>query len=270
MKSRRPPLYRKVSERSSSRSSTRRTSRPRFRKASSRRPLGNGPVAEVEGVLEDLRIRPEGDGRAGPASPPAPMHLRIHRFAPLEGLRPAVAFPRHLRLQTAGQRVHHRHPHPMQPSRYGIGPLLELAPGVKGGQDGGQGRLARAGVLRHGDAPPVVLDPAASVGQEGHNDAAGEPRHRLVHRVVHHLPDQMVETPRAGRSDVHAGPPAHGLQTRQDLDVLGVVTRCLLGGHPDSSQLAAAPIGLTAGADQADIGLFRSLTPPPPPEGAPW
>ncbi len=46
---------------------------------------------------------------------------------------------------------------------------------------------------------------------------------RLVHRVVHHLVYQVMQTHLAGRADVHGRPQAHCLKTFEDLDVLACV-----------------------------------------------
>ena len=50
---------------------------------------------------------------------------------------------------------------------------------------------------------------------------AGE---RLINRVVNNLVDEVMQAALTGRSDVHAGALAYGLQPFQHLDVLGVVT----------------------------------------------
>ena len=46
---------------------------------------------------------------------------------------------------------------------------------------------------------------------------------RLVHGVVDHLGEQVVQRLLVGAADIHAGPPAHRLQPLQHLDVLGGV-----------------------------------------------
>jgi hypothetical protein len=69
-----------------------------------------------------------------------------------------------------------------------------------------------AAVVAHGDeivGAQLDLDPGRMAG------------HRLVHGVVQQLGHQVVHGPLVGPADVHAGPPAHGLQALQDLDVLG-------------------------------------------------
>ena len=45
----------------------------------------------------------------------------------------------------------------------------------------------------------------------------------LIDGVIHDLVHQMVQTPLAGRADIHTGALAHSLQTFQDLDLAGVV-----------------------------------------------
>ena len=47
---------------------------------------------------------------------------------------------------------------------------------------------------------------------------------RLVDRVVNNLIDEVVQTARPGRADVHAGTFADCLESLQDRDVLGVIS----------------------------------------------
>ncbi len=57
------------------------------------------------------------------------------------------------------------------------------------------------------------------------------PGHRLVDRVVDDFPDQVVQTGRAGRTDVHARPLAHGIEALEHLDVLGGIVAGGGSGH---------------------------------------
>ena len=50
---------------------------------------------------------------------------------------------------------------------------------------------------------------------------AGE---RLVHGIVDHLGEEMVQRLLVGSADIHARPPPHRLKPFQDLDVLGGVS----------------------------------------------
>ena len=46
---------------------------------------------------------------------------------------------------------------------------------------------------------------------------------RLVYRVVDDFVDEVMETRRAGRPDVHRRPLAHGLEALEDLDLVRAV-----------------------------------------------
>ncbi len=49
--------------------------------------------------------------------------------------------------------------------------------------------------------------------------------HRLVDGVVENLPDEVVQAGRPDAADVHARPPADGLEALEDGDVFGGVGR---------------------------------------------
>jgi uncharacterized NAD-dependent epimerase/dehydratase family protein len=57
-------------------------------------------------------------------------------------------------------------------------------------------------------------------------------RQRLVHGVVDHLVDEVVQTTRTRRADVHAGTLTNRLKTFEDRDVLRVVTGIVAGARP--------------------------------------
>src|SRR5206468_1433494 len=106
--------------------------------------------------------------------------------------------------------------------------VAELAAGVEGGEDYLRGRLVlRLLHLVDGDAAAVVDDRAAVVRVQGDGHLLGVPRDRLVDRVVDDLVDEVVQPAWPGRADVHAGPPANGLEPLEDGDVLAAV-----GGSP--------------------------------------
>ena len=91
--------------------------------------------------------------------------------------------------------------------------------------DLGGGEVGELLVAFDRDSPAVVRHLTAVAFQQDHVDGRAVTGHGLVDRVVHHLPDQVVEARRAGRTDVHAGPFADRLQSFQDRDV-----RCAVGG----------------------------------------
>ena len=80
------------------------------------------------------------------------------------------------------------------------------------------------------DAAAIVAHQDAAVGVELELDAAGMAGHRLVHGVVEHLGDEMMQRALVGAADIHAGPAAHRLQPFQDLDVLGGIARTRFAG----------------------------------------
>ena len=70
---------------------------------------------------------------------------------------------------------------------------------------------------------PLSTDPDAAVGQQGDVDLGAVPGHGLVDRVVHDLPDQVVQAGRAGRPDVHPRPLSNWVEPLENSDVLGLV-----------------------------------------------
>ena len=71
------------------------------------------------------------------------------------------------------------------------------------------------------DAAAVVGDGDEAVGAELDLDPRGVAGDRLVHGVVDHLGEEVVQPLLVGAADVHARPPADRLQPLQHLDVGG-------------------------------------------------
>ena len=105
-------------------------------------------------------------------------------------------------MQTTGDRVRVR---------------VELAARVQLGHDHLDGRHA---LLVHldGNTAAVIDDLDAAVLEQRDLHARGVPGHGLIDRVVHDLPDQVVQTPRAGGADVHARTHPDGLEPLEDGD----------------------------------------------------
>src|ERR1700758_1538948 len=99
----------------------------------------------------------------------------------------------------------------------------ELSAGVQLRHHDIDGRYPRR-VHGHRDAATVVDDFDAPVLEEDHVDRRRVAGHRLIHRVVDHLPDEVVQTSLAGGSDVHAGTFADGLQAFENGDICSVVS----------------------------------------------
>ena len=68
-------------------------------------------------------------------------------------------------------------------------------------------------------AAPVVDHSDEAVGRHAHVDPVGVAGERLVHRIVDHLGEQVMERLLVGAADIHAGPPAHRLEPLQHLDM---------------------------------------------------
>ena len=73
------------------------------------------------------------------------------------------------------------------------------------------------------DAAAIVGDGEVAVLVELDLDEGRVARHRLVHGIVDHLGEEVVQRLLVGAADIHAGPAAHRLQPLQHLDRGGVV-----------------------------------------------
>ncbi len=103
-----------------------------------------------------------------------------------------------------------------------IGLAAELAAGMQDREDHFQrGFVRELLVLIDRNAAAIVADRQGIIGGEFDLDPAGITGDRLVHRVVEHLCGEMVQRPRIGAADIHAGPPAYRLQPFQNFDILG-------------------------------------------------
>ncbi len=129
-----------------------------------------------------------------------------------------VAAVAHIDLEPRAQRVHHRDADAVQTTGHLVAAAAELAAGVEHGQRHRHRRhlLARGGV--DGDAAAVVGDADTAVVEQGDLDPVAVAGQRLVDRVVHDLPHQVVQAALTGRADVHARTLADRLETLEDLD----------------------------------------------------
>ena len=79
--------------------------------------------------------------------------------------------------------------------------------------------------LSTGMPRPLSRTSALPSGMQGEIDLVAEPGHGFVDRVVHHLPDEVVETLWAGRTDVHRRAFSDSFEPLENGDVLGPVGR---------------------------------------------
>src|SRR3970282_307945 len=145
---------------------------------------------------------------------------RVARLAALVLLGPDVSVTRRFHAQEVRQGVHDAHADAVEPARDLVTAAAELAAGVEERVDDLAGTLAGR-MLADRNAPTVVDDLDGVVGLDRHPDRRRVAGHGLVDRVVHDLPDQVVEPTDVGRPDVHSGPAPDGLQALEDLDARG-------------------------------------------------
>src|ERR1700733_10492388 len=87
-----------------------------------------------------------------------------------------------------------------------------------------RGRLAR--ILREGPGgnPPTVVDDATTtISEERDVDTSAETLHRLVNRVVHHLPDEVMKPGSRSGTDEHPRAHANRFESLEDRDVFSLV-----------------------------------------------
>jgi hypothetical protein len=83
-----------------------------------------------------------------------------------------------------------------------------------------------------GDAAAVVGDGEGAVGGKLYLDEGGVPRQSLVHGVVDHLGEQVMERLLVGAADIHTRPPAHRLEAFQHIDIVsGVGSTIAIAGR---------------------------------------
>ncbi len=127
-------------------------------------------------------------------------------------------------LHAVGQRVGDRDADAVQAAGGVVDLAVELAAGVQRAHDHFQRRLVLELRMRvDRNAAAVVGDGNEAVGRHLDLDERGVAGQRLVHGVVDHLGEQVVQRLLVGAADIHAGTPPHRLETLQHLDVLGGV-----------------------------------------------
>ena len=210
-------------------------------------------------LAEDVGIGMEADLGAAPVVDLAERLQRGLRNAARKTLAVELAAARHLDLEVIGQRVDHRNADAVQAARGLIDLGVEFAARMQRRHDDFERRLVlefRVRVDR--DAAAIVDDGEEAVGGQLHVDEGGMAGHRLVHRIVDHFGEQVVQRLLVGAADIHAGAAAHRLQAFQHLDVAGV---CSLRCHPSRRRLRlTAWTSGSAGRDDARAGVAGVLS----------
>ena len=181
-------------------------------------------------LLEDLRVRVEGDAGAASVGRRADLGERRFGQSAREGLAVELLAARHLDDELVRQRVDHRDADAVEAAGRLVGLGVEFAARVQRRHDDFERRLVRKARVRlHRDAAPVV-DHREEVLGELHLDPGGVAGHGLVHAVVEHFGEEVVEGAVVRAADVHARAAAHRLQAFQHLDVGGGIAAVVGSG----------------------------------------
>ncbi len=219
---------------------------------------------------EDLVVGLEPDLGAALARARLAEHLELGRGGAAREVH-VVLFPVALdpHLELLGKRVHDGHADAVQTAGDLVAVLVELSAGVEHGHRELDARdlLRRVNVDRN--AASVVVDGHRVVGVNRDVDLVGVSGQRLVDGVVDDLVNEVVQPARGGRSDVHAGAFANGLEPLEYLNVASVVFRLfssLRHVHPESGRTdypntrrkraAREPRKITKGRSESKILAF--------------
>ena len=208
-----------------------------------------GGVIKADPARENLNVGLEANRGAGAA------FLASFRSQTADGSTALKALTVHLVLTVNGdlhpftQGIDHRNADAMQATGNLVTAGAELAAGVQHGEHGLKSALAGAGVHIGGDAASVIGHAAGPIGPEADINGVAVPGQGFIHRVIHHLVNEMVQTAGPCTADVHARAFPHRFKTLQNLDLLGAVGGLNLRGRGT---------GGFAHADNRRIALCRS------------
>ena len=170
---------------------------------------------------ENFRVRLEAHLGAAAVVDLAELLQAGLRLSARVGLTVKLAAARDLDLHALRQRVRHRHADAVQAAGGAVDLRVEFAARVQRGHDHFERGLVLELRMRvDRDAAAVVGDGDEAVGLDLDLDEMRMPGERLVHGVVDHLGEEMMQRLLVGAADIHAGPPAHGLEPLQHLDML--------------------------------------------------
>ncbi len=180
------------------------------------------PVRQEMERAEDLRIGTEADRGAAAVLYSSGVDKLGHRLPAGIALPPQRAIARDLDFERFRERVHHRAADAVQPARGCVCLAAELAARVQRREDDLQRtEMPELRMRIDRDTPPVVTHRQPVLGLERDLDEARMSRDRLVHRIVQDFGGEVVQRRLIGSPDIHAGTPAHRLQSFENLDVPG-------------------------------------------------
>ena len=129
----------------------------------------------------------------------------------------------HLGFEPEGECVYDRGADTVQTAGNLVAVAAELTARMQDGEDDFEGGNAHLGMDADRDTAAVVRNTDDIIGFDGDFDVGTVPGERLVDGVIDDLVDQMMQTAFGGRTDVHAGAFAHGLETLEHLDLTFVI-----------------------------------------------
>ena len=153
-----------------------------------------GHLGALAARAADLGQRPLGNARVHAVL--ILIAFKAHLIQPARGCD--------LYLDPFGKRVDDRSAHAVQTARIGVAVVAEFAAGVKLSENHLNAGNSQLFVYAHGYAAAVVFDRDRAVALQSNRDGVGIAVRRLVHGVVHDLPQKVVQTSRAGRAYIHA------------------------------------------------------------------
>ena len=137
---------------------------------------------------------------------------------------------------------------------------VEFAAGVQRAHDHFERRLVLEFRMRiDRNAAAVVGDGDKAVRRHLDLDPVGMAGERLVHGIVDHLGEQVMQRLLVGAADIHAGAAADRLEPFQNLDVargIGRLRRRAAQGGASGAASAAAPSSRRIGEQVGRIGRF--------------
>ena len=139
-------------------------------------------------------------------------------------LLPGCAVPPDLERKRLGQGVDATDADSVQTAGNFVAVRVELAAGMQLGHHDLGSRDALFGVHIDGDAAAIVDDSDRVVNVNRDRDFRAMSRQRLINGVIDHLVDQMMQSERSGRADVHSRVQSDGLEPLEHSDAFRIVT----------------------------------------------
>ena len=179
-------------------------------------------IEAVNGGAENFRVGVERDFRSGLARLAGSFELR-GGHALFVGLFPDLSIAPDFEIEPVGESVDDGNADAVQAARNFVSVAIEFSAGVQHGHHDFRGGLFLRGMHVHGNAAAVVDHGDADIVVHGDVDFIAEAGHGFVHGIIHHFPDQVMQSELAGGTDVHRRTLADRFDAAQHFDGCGVV-----------------------------------------------